>query len=173
MAKIKFLHNMLTGSTVPMIRLGLFAAGGTQAIVEGQILEKTNTGNTIWVPIDSDYAMTGTDDAVAVAACDIDSGDRAGYYPVIVPRPGDVFEAPLAAASAMAIGTKLTYSSATALTTGGSNAIGYACGQDNYPAEQGHLVDDASPDSGVTVKSTSYVQFTFSTAASWYLTFEQ
>ncbi len=173
MAQVRFLYNMLTGSTTPMIKLGLFAAGSTTAIAAGQILEKTNTGNTIWDPLDSDYAMTGTDDAIAVAAEDIKAGDRAGYYSIIVPRPGDVFEAPLAAASAMAVGTKLTYSSATALTTGGSNAIGYACGQDNYPTEQGHLASDASPDSGVTVRSTSYVQFTFAVAASYYLTFQQ
>jgi len=173
MAEIKWLKNLRNpNATGPLIKLGLFRAGADQEIVKGQMLEKTYSGTTTFVPWDSDYDATGTDDALAVAACDIKSGDRAGYYPVIVPQPGDVFEAPLAAASAMAIGTELTYSSATALTTGGTYPVGYACGMDNYP-EQGHASDDASKDAGSTVKSTSYVQFTFKTAVSYYKMFEQ
>lgn len=173
MAEVKFLYNMITGSDVPLIKLGLFQAGSTATVAKGAIIEKTAATNTKWITIDADEDFTGTDDAIAVSACEIKSGDREGYYPIIVPRPGDVFEAPLATASAMAVGTALTYSSGTAVTTGGTYPIGYACGQDNYPTEQGHLTDDASPDSGTTVKSTSYVQFTFKTAVSYYKTFEQ
>ena len=170
---VKFKYNMITGSTVPLRKLGLFRAGADQPVKAGEILEKTYSTETTFVPLDSDFDHTGTDDALAVSDEEIKSGDRAGYYWVIVPRPGDVFECPLASASSMAIGTALTYSSSQALTTGGSHPIGYACGQDNYPTPQGHLSDDVSPDSGTTVKSTSYVQFTFKTASSWYKTFEQ
>jgi len=173
MAEIKWLRNTLNSSaTGPRIEYGLFRAGADQAIVKGQMLERTYSTNTTFVPWDSDFDATGTDDCLAVAACDIKSGDRAGWYPVIVPQPGDVFEAPLAAASSMAIGTALTYSSATALTTGGTYPAGYACGMDNYP-KQGHASDDASVDVGSTVRSTSYVQFSFKTAVSYYKIFEQ
>lgn len=173
MAQVKFLYNMITGSTTPLKKLGLFAAGSTQTVAVGEIIEKTNTGNTIFEPIDSDYDMTGTVDPVALACEEIKAGDRAGYYEVIVPRPGDVFEAPLAAAAAVTIGSALYYSSSTALTTSGTYPIGYVCGMDNYPTKQGHLADDASPDSGSTVRSTSYVQFTFKEACSYFQTFQQ
>jgi len=173
MAKVRFLHNMITGSTVPLKKLGLFRAGADQAVAVGEILEKTYSTNTTFEPLDSDYDMTGTDDAVALACEEIKSGDRAGYYEVIVPRPGDVFEAPLAAASAITIGSALYYSSSTALTTSGYYPIGYVCGMDNYPSKQGHASDDASVDSGTTVKSTSYVQFTFKESVSYFKTFEQ
>lgn len=172
--RVAFLKNLITGSTEPLRVLGLFQAGATQAIKKGEILEKTNTGNTKFVPIDSDYDMTGTDDAVAVADEEIKDGDRAGYYHVIVPRPGDVFEFELATAGAVAIGTALYYSSSQKVTTtAGTNIIGYACGQDHYPDPQGHLADDASPDSGTTIRSTSYVQMTFRQAVSFMKTLEQ
>jgi hypothetical protein len=170
---VKFLYNMITGSTQPLYKPGLFAAGSTKAIKEGELIEKTNTTNTIFVPLDSDFDADGTDDALAVMGAEIKDGDRGGFYPVIVPRPGDVFEAELATAAAVTIGTKLTYSSSTKVTTGGTNPIGYVCGIDNYPYPQGHLTDDASPDAGTTVRSTTHVQFTFEVAASYYKTFEQ
>jgi hypothetical protein len=107
----------VNGASEPLILKGLFDAGATTAIKSGEILEKTGTGNTVWVPLDADYDMTGASDAVAVAGCEIKSGDRAGYYPVIVPRPGDIFEFELATAAAVALGAALYYSTSQKLTT--------------------------------------------------------
>ena len=166
-------HNMITGSTEPLVMLGLFQAGSTAAVKRGEIIELTADTNTKWVPIDSDYDMTSTSDAVAVANEEIKDGDRAGYYEIIVPRPGDVFEFELATAGANAIGTALYYSDSETLTTSGQNVIGYVCGQDHYPTKQGHLADDASPDQGTTIKSQSYVQMTFKKADSYYGLIEQ
>lgn len=163
---VRWLHNT-DGAPGPYIKLGSFQAGATQAIVRGQILI-LSAGH--FVPISSDTAMAGV---IAVANEDIPSGDRAGYYEIIVPRHGDVFEFDLAAASAIAVGTALYYSSSEALTvTAGTNIIGYAAGQQHYPAKQGHVTDDGSGDAGTTIRSTSQVRMKFKAAVS-YLAIEQ
>jgi len=147
------------GSLGPLVRKGLFATG--VAIEKGELLERTANTNTEWVPMDSDYDMTAASDPMAFAYQDIASGDRTGYYKIIVPRPGDVFSMPLAAAGATAEGTALYWSSSKAVTvSAGSNIIGNAVGQDHYPALQGNVTKDAGPDMGVTIKSQSHVLFT-------------
>jgi predicted RecA/RadA family phage recombinase len=132
-------------------------------VKRGELLELSG-GN--WVPLGSDKAMAGI---IAVAAEEIKSGDRAGYYEIIIPRPGDIFEFDLAAASAVAVGAALYFSTTEALTvTAGTNVIGNAVGQEHYPAKQGHLADDGSGDSGTTVRSTSQVRMTFKAAVSYF-----
>lgn len=180
MATVKYLGNLLhdpDGSKGPLLMLGKFQAGATQAISKGQILELTGDTNAAWVPLDSDFDMSaaaGSGGKVCVSYVDIRSGDRAGYYPVIVPRPGDIFEADLAAAGATEVGTALYYSSATAVTvSAGSNIIGHAVGQDNYPKKQGHLSVDGSPDAGTTVRSQSRVKFCFQETNSYYSAFQR
>jgi hypothetical protein len=153
----------LYGATEPFIYLALFQAGATQAIKRGEILEFTGATNTAFVPIDSDFAM---DSNVAIANEEIKSGDRAGYYEVIVPRPGDVFEFDLAAAAATAYGAALYFSSSEAFAASGTNIIGRAVGQEHYPQKQGHLTDDAAGDSGTTIKSISKVRMVFLDAVS-------
>lgn len=156
----------LCGASEPCVMLGKFAAGSTQAIKRGEILELTGNTNTEWVPIDSDFAMSAD---VAIANEEIKSGDRAGYYEIIVPRPGDVFEFELAAATAVAVGASLYYSDSETLTvTAGSNVVGRAVGQEHYPSKQGHLTDDASGDAGTTIKSTAYVRMVFDNDASYF-----
>ena len=162
----RWLRNMF-GATEPMIIRGKFQAGGTQAIVAGQILELSSTN---WIPLDADQSMAAI---IAVATEDIDAGDRAGYYSICVPRPGDVFEFPLAAASALAVSTSLFYSSATAVTTTGNNQLGTAVGQENYPQRQDHLSKGGISDYGTTVASTSYAQMTFKAAVSYYAALQQ
>lgn len=154
----------LYGFPEPMLYLGKFQAGSTQAIKRGEILEFTGDTNSAWVPWDSTAARTAD---AAVAAEEIKAGDRAGYYNIIVPRPGDVFEFELATAAAVAFGTALYYSSSQKVTTSSSGtAIGYAVGQEHYPAKQGHLADDAGPDAGTSIRTTAYVRMTFKLAAS-------
>lgn len=162
---VRWVGNMF-GAKEPLIVLGLFQAGATQAIKRGEILEKTGATNTAWVPMDSDFNGAGN---IAIANEEIKSGDRAGYYEIIVPRPGDIFEYELAAASAVAIGTSLYYSSSEKVTvTAGTYVLAIAVGQEHYPQKQGHLADDASGDAGTTVRSTSYVRMTFDLASSLY-----
>jgi hypothetical protein len=163
--KVRWVGN-LDGAAEPLIVLGKFELGSTTAIKPGELLELTADTNTSWVPMDSDFAM---DSNVAIANEEIKDGDRMGFYEIIVPRPGDIFEFELADASAVAVGTALYYSSSEKVTvTVGTNIIGYGVGQEHYPDKQGHLADDASGDAGETVKSTSYVRMCIRAAASYY-----
>src|SRR3990167_20577 len=177
--------NLLTdpdGSKGPLVKLGRFAAGATTAIEPGTIFELTGSTNTVWVPLDSDFDMSaaaGSGGKVAVAVERVESGDRAGYYEIAVPRPGDLWEFDLNTASAIAIGTALYYhanSTATQTvltTTAGTNIIGYAAGQEHYPRKQGHLVHDASLDAGPTIASTAKVLMCFEETNSYYSAFQR
>ena len=158
----------LFGASEPFIMLGLFQAGSTKAIKRGEILEKTAVTNTRWVPMDSDFAGAAN---VAVANEEIKSGDRAGYYEIMVPRPGDVFRFELAAAAAVTVGTAYYWSDSETLKSSGTNVLAYVAGQDNYPDKQGHLSDDASSDSGETIRSVSYADFIFKEAVSYWKAF--
>lgn len=163
--KSPFKYNLLTGSTQPLIVPGLFQAGATQAIKFGEILEFTGDTNSKWVPLDADEDITV---GVAVAACEIKSGDRAGYYPIYVPRPGDVFQFALSAASNPSMGASLYYSDSQTLATSGTNVMAFVAGWDHYPYPQGHLADDNSYDAGTTIRSISYVDVTFKISRSWW-----
>lgn len=155
----------LNGASEPLIMLGNFAAGASVPIKRGEIIELTGNTNTEWVPLDSDFDPAGN---LAVANEEIKAGDRAGYYEIIVPRPGDVFEFELAAATAIVMGAELFYSSSQKLATTGTNELGVSVGQEHYPQKQGHLADEPGGDAGTTVKSTSYVRMHFKTAGSYY-----
>lgn len=160
---LRWIRNLL-GAPEPLIMLASFQAGLTQAIKRGELLEFTGDSSTDFVPIDSDFAFDGN---IAIANEEIKNGDRAGYYEIIVPRPGDVFEFALATAAAVTYGTPLYYSSSEKVTTtAGSNVLGYAVGQEHYPQKQRHLTDDAAGDSGTTVASTAYARMTICESAS-------
>lgn len=163
--KSPFIGNLITGDTHPLIVPGLFQAGATQAVKAGEILEFTGDTNSKWVPWDSDADITT---GIAVAHQEIKSGDRAGYYPIIVPRPGDVFEFAIDTANNPAMGTALYYSDSQTVSESGSHIMGWVAGWDHYPYPQGHLADDASPDQGTTLRNTSYVQMTFKISRSWW-----
>ena len=160
--RVAWVGNMY-GASKPLVMLGKFETG--TAIKRGELLELTADTNSSWCPMDSDFNAAAN---LAVANEEVKSGDRMGFYEIIVPRPGDIFEYELATASAIAVGTSVTYSSSEKVTTGGSYAIGYAVGQEHYPLKQGHVVDDAGPDRGETIRSTGYVRFTFRLAASYF-----
>ncbi len=163
---VRWIENIESGAPEPLIRLGLFQAGSTQAIKRGELLELTGDGNTAFVPLDSDFQMDGH---IAIANEEIKDGDRAGYYEIIIPRPGDVFEFALAAASALVAGTALYYSSSEAVTaSAGANVLGWAVGFENYPQKQRHLTDDAAGDSGTTIANTSYARMTIARCASYF-----
>lgn len=165
--KARWVRNM-NGADRPLVIYGKFQAGATQAIKRGEILELSSTN---WIPLDADQAMAAI---IAIANEEIKSGDRAGYYEIIVPRPGDIFEFDLAAGSAIAIGTALYWSSSEVLTvTAGTNVVGYAAGQEHYPQKQGHLSDgEGGGDAGTSIRSTTKVLMTFKEAVSYYKAFQ-
>lgn len=161
----RWVKNLL-GATEPLIVPGKFAAGSSVPIKRGELLELTGNTNTEWVPMDSDYAMSAN---VAIAACEIKSGDLAGYYPIIVPRPGDVFEYALDASDDLAIGTALYWSNSETVTdTAGSNILGKVSGWAHYPYPQGHAADDASVDRGTTLGFQSRVHITIERSNSYF-----
>ena len=155
----------MNGATQPLVRLGLFQAGSTQAIKRGELLSFTAVTNTNFEPLAADASR---DSDIAIANEEIKAGDRAGYYEIIVPRPGDVFEFDLATAAATAVGASLFFSSSEAFAASGSNVVGTAVGQEHYPQKQGHLSADGAPDAGVTIRSISVVRCTIKEAASVY-----
>lgn len=166
---IRWIKN-LNGASEPLVMLGKFAAGSSQAIKRGEIIELTGNTNTEWVPMDSDFAAAAN---VAVANEEIKSGDRAGYYEIIVPRPGDVFEFALSSASALAVGAALYYSNSETVKTSGTHILGYAVGQEHYPNKQEHLADGNITDSGTTIANTSYARMVFAEAGSYFAAFQK
>lgn len=170
---MKWIKNLIDPTLVgPMSYLGKFQAGATKELDEGNLLERTADTNTRWVPIDSDHdAAAG--DGLAVAAHDIRSGDLAGYHLIYVSRPGDVWEADLAAAAAIEPETALYYSSPTALATSGSNILGYSVAGPNHPEQQGRLSQGQLGNKGETFRSTSKVWFTFREAVSFFKTIQK
>jgi len=162
--KTPYIGNLITRDTNPLIIPGLFQAGSTQAVKFGEVLEFTGDTNSKWVPWDSDADITT---GIAVAGCEIKAGDRAGYYPILVPRPGDVFEFALDTAGDPVLGASLYYSASQTVSEAGSNVMGYVADWEHYPL-QGHLADDSSPDAGTTLRNLTHVQMTFKISRSWW-----
>jgi hypothetical protein len=154
---MRWIRNLL-GASEPLVMLGKFAAGSSVAVKAGEILELTGNTNTEWVPMDSDFVGAAN---VAIAACNIKSGDLTGYYPIIVPRPGDVFEFALATAAATVLGASLYWSDSETLKATGTNVLGRAADQTHYPQEQGHGSDGDPVDRGTSVRSKGTIQMTF------------
>lgn len=150
------------GAQKPMVIKGRFQSGATQAVKYGEPLEFNGTN---WVPLATDKSMAAV---VGFSGSEIKDGDRAGYYPVIVPRPGDEFRGTLDAASAAALGASLYVSGAQEFSLSGSNVLGDVISDDHYPPLQGHTADDASPDAGTTIKSTAEVGFTVKASVSYF-----
>lgn len=151
----------------PKVELGLFAAGASTPIAKGQLLERTATGGTVWVPIDSDHDATVT--KLAIAHHDITSGDPAGFYEIEEFRDGDVYECDLQTASALAPETALYYSTTaptTAVHTSGSNVLAYSTQGTNHPGRQKRNSQAELGDVGVTFRSTNKVWLIFRTAVS-------
>lgn len=161
--KSPFVKNLF-GAPGALIRKGKFQAGSTQAIKAGELLE-LDTGN--FVPLTSDKAMAGT---VAIANEEIKAGDRAGYYEIIVPRPGDVFEFELESAAAAAIGAAVYVDdeSQKVTTNAGTNILGHVYDHSGVPGKQGHLTAGDLTDAGTTIASTTHVHITIKESASFW-----
>lgn len=157
--KVSYVGN-LYGAPGPMKFKGKFQAGASQAIKKGELLKLVSTN---WVPL-TDTAMSAI---VGVSDCEIASGDLAGYHDIIVPRPGDVFEAAIATAAATAPGTALYCSDSQTVAASGSNILGAAVDDSLIPT-QGFQSRSPSPDAGTTLTTSSTVRFTIKAAASYY-----
>lgn len=153
----------LLGHSQPLVMLGRFQAGSTREITRGQILILTG-GN--WVPLGSDAAMNGV---IAVANEDVLPGDPAGYYEIIVPRPGDMFEYDLLSPEQVAVGAPLYYSTSTRVKTSGTNVLARSVEQSHYP-RQNHAISGGG-DAGTTLGTVSRVRMCFMPSASYYNAF--
>jgi hypothetical protein len=164
----RFIENVY-GAPGPLVMLGIFQAGGTQAAKRGEMFYL----NTNFIPVTADINLAATG---VIVNEEIKAGDRAGYYEIIVPRPGDIFEFALDVAAATAIGAALncgaTYPTES-FAVGGSHPTAYAVGQSHYPLKQGHLSDDAGPDMGTTVRTASRVRCMFELASSYFAAFNK
>lgn len=158
--QIRWVGNVDGGG--PMRRKGKFKAGASQAIKKGEMLELD--GSSDFVPLASDKSLTAE---LAISDCEILTGDLAGYYDVIVPRPGDLFAFPLSAAGTPALGAALYWASSQSLAESGSNAIANVASDDHIPS-QGFKSRDGSPDAGTTLRSVTEVLVTVKAAVSYY-----
>lgn len=165
--KYPFVRN-LGGAPGPLVRLGKFQAGSTQAVKRGELLE-LSSGN--FVPLTSDKSMAGT---VAIANEEIKSGDLAGYYEIIVPRPDDLFEFELEAAAAAALGASVFIDdeSQKVTTTTGTNALGKVWEHEGLPKKQGHMTAGEVMDNGTTIGSASHVRILINEAVSYFAAFQ-
>ena len=160
-----WLGNLNNEYRQPMIWKGLFQAGSTEAIEAGDILEYDGTN---WTVLDADQSMAGT---IAFANEDIDSGDLAGYYEIIIPRPGDIFKVAINTNSAVVWGDELYWVSENTVTvTTGSNVLGQSVRSDHYPQFQNHLSKGILGDNGTTIKipSEAFVHMTIDLGASYW-----
>jgi hypothetical protein len=139
---------------MPWIIPGLFQSGADQAIFQGMMLKHDGTR---FVPLTADES---TDSVVAVAKTKVESGDLAGYRPIYVPQPKDLFEFTLLSTDTQnpTSPTDLYISatnsdSFTVTTTAGSNVIAVLLDYRMYPEMQGHQAHDASKDRETTIKA--------------------
>lgn len=152
------------GATKPYKRKILFGAGASQAVKRGEILDYA-TGTA--VPLASDKSMSGI---IAIADCEIKSGDLAGYHMAIIPQPGDIFEFKIATAAAPTPGSALYWSDSQTLATSGSNILGYV-NDDSMVPEQGFQSVDPSPDATTTLATRGKVLCSIKASVSQYVTF--
>ncbi len=147
----------------PLVMLLPVAAGSTTAIKRGEVCELSGG---VFTPI------TGDDDFTSgvLAICDheITSSHQAGYYPFVVPRPGDLFEFELAAAAAAARGAALYYSTSQVLATSGTNTLGDVVDHSGFPLQQGNADVGDVADRGSTVGSANRVLMTIKASCSYY-----
>lgn len=155
----------LLGLPNELILPGKFQTG--TAIKKGQLLE-LSAG--YFIPLASDKAMSAT---VAIAGMEVKSDYPTGYYPIIVPRPGDIFQFALDSAGANALGAAMYVSGATAevvTATVGTNIIGHVAGWAHYSSiyPQNPTTDTGAVDKGTTVGTQARVDMTIKAACSYY-----
>jgi len=159
----RWVKNMF-GAPGPLTWPITFAAGASQAVKQGELLD-ISSGNG--VPLASDKDMSAG--ILAIAHEEIKSGDAAGYYLAILPRPGDVFEFAFTDADNPAQATAVYWTSSEEVTsTAGTNIIGHVVDHDGFPQLSGHASDDASIAAGTTRGNVSRVLITIEQSNSYF-----
>lgn len=156
----------LSGDRDELVMLLPTQAGSAQLIEPGLVCV-LSAGNM--VPLQADQGMSSV---VAISKQRVVAADLAGYRPFIIPRPGDVFEAFLATASAATRTTSLymTDTSGTTqnLATSGTNVLGTIWDTAGYPIAQGRADIGDVVDRGTTVTSVPKVFMTIKASTSYF-----
>ena len=160
-ATYQYAHN-LGGAPSPLRMLLPCAAGSTQAIKPG---EWCKLEGGVMVPLDADEALAGQ---VAQCAQEVFPQSLAGFYEFIIPRPDDVFKAPLTTAAAADRGDDLYFGTTTTFAPAGTNAIATVVNHTGFPLKQGDPTVGDVANRGNTVASAESVEFTIKAAASYY-----
>ena len=169
MANITPYRGSLLNPSLKALYMPGFVAAATSFSM-GDMLELTGNTNTEWVAMDADDTAFAAQ--VGVAGEEVKSADKIGYYRIIVPRPGDIFEYPCVSSS-LSIGDALYWSTAQKVTgSAGSNIIARVVGFGHYPYPQYHLADGGVDDKGTTVPSITNVELTFVHGFSYYSLFD-
>jgi hypothetical protein len=158
--KFEYVGNL--GGLKPLIKLVKFAAGSGTTVEPG---DACLLGGGVFAPITSDTAMTA---GVAIAQERITVYHLAGYYPALIPQPGDLFKATLASASAADRGQNVFITAAAqTLATSGSNQFGDVVDHAGFPLEQGDPTVGDVADRGTTIQSVTTVFITIKAANSY------
>lgn len=153
------------GLVNPYVFLGRFAAGSSATVERGAVIE---INANVWTELNADQSMAGV---IAVAAEEIKTTSAAGLYPIYVPRPGDIWEYALTAASNPSQGADLYWISAqTVSVTPGSNVLANVVDHGGFVHQQGRadVGDVADRGDGSTIFSVNRVLMSFVAASSYY-----
>jgi hypothetical protein len=161
MSNIDVYRGNLDGLPGPLVFRGLVQAGSTDSFERGDILnwnETTGYFTKVDAAADITYLLAFADEEI-----DADTCPAARYSRLIIPRPADLFEIPLAAAAAIAVGanyipTGTTDQQATADADGAP--VFTSVGQGNYP--------EPIKNGGTTVRSMANGLFTVNYEFSYY-----
>lgn len=142
------------GASKPLIIMGKVQAGATQAIKRGEICTFNETAG-YFIP-----ANAVADGKYALAICNEEqkAEDLERYIEFIAIRSGDVFEFPLAAARAVAIGDTFTLTASDSQTltySATASPVAFAVGKGNYP------------ETGTTIRTQSFAQVCFNPEVSY------
>jgi predicted RecA/RadA family phage recombinase len=150
------------GAKAPLVMLLPYLAGSSNAIEPGDPVV-ISAGS--FIPLAADQAMAGT---FAVSDHRITASHLAGHYPTIVPQDGDIFEAELATAAAIARGASVYLTDSTAkLASSGTNVLGNVFDHAGFPLQQGNADVGDVADRGTTVGTVSKVLISIKKAVSY------
>ena len=150
----------------PLVRDLPFEAGSVETIERGDILELGANSGGLWAKMDADQAMTGI---VAISAYEITATHRAGNYPVLIPRYGDIWEYALSAAGNPDRGAALYWSAAQVLKESGNNVLARVVTHGGFDPRQGNadVGDAVDRGDGTTIVNQNLVIVSFVQAASY------
>lgn len=160
-------NKSLSGGLQPMILTLPVLAGSTTTFGAGELCELESATMS---PLDSDQSMAGI---LAISAQEWTTSRLAGFASFIIPRPGDVFDVNLNAASNPTRGADLYWVSSVLVKVTGSNIIGNVVDHAGYPAKQGDPNVGDVADRGTTIRDSILVHATIRAAASYFIAIQK